>query len=367
MMRRTLTALLCAGALSGCAATPKPRVLSDLDRMRASSTVNASRSLAPQAFARAEGLRAEAARLHDREDPAGAQIVGEQALAAYQRAVVLAGLARSSARTTSAEEELARVEGELGRIVAAQQSLEADTRAVELRLKVARETLPQPVSGPPQSPERELARRDAARALGAQARLLCSAARLLEPKRPSLDAAFQKLGEFETALPTAPMAPIDDARALRTSCLRELSATRRARTQQNPASAAADRLLSQLSDASLVPSRDDRGVVITVHKPFERDDNLTADALKKLAELASVAKTHPDFPLLLVVHSAGKLPDARALTRVERATAALKNQGVQKLDATSVGTALPGLDPRQPGAAGRNERLEIVFVAPAAS
>jgi hypothetical protein len=360
--------IVCLGALAlGCAATPQPRVLTELDRVRASQPVAAARSSAPQAFARAEGLRAEAARLHDNEDPAGAQIVGEQALAAYQRAVTLARLARSEARATSAQEELAVLEAELARTLAAEQTLEADTRALELRLKVARETLPQPTSGPPQSPERELARRDAARALGAQARLLCSAARLLEPKRASLDAAFQKLAEFEASLPTAPMAPIDDARALRTTCLRELSATRRARTQQNPASLAADRLLSELSNASLLPSRDDRGVVITVHKPFERDDSLTADALKKLTELASVAKTHPDFPLLVVVHSAVKLPEARELARVERASSALKNQGVPSVGAAGVGNALPGLDPRKPGAAARNERLEVVFVAPTTS
>jgi hypothetical protein len=366
-VRRTAIALVLGYVALGCAATPQPRVLSELDRVRASRTVAAARASAPQAFARAEGLRAEASRLHDNEDPAGAQIVGEQALAAYQRAVTLAGLARSEARALSAQEELARLEGELARTLQAEQALEADTRALELRLKVARETLPQPGRGPPASPERELARRDAARALAAQARLLCSAARLLEPKRSSLDATLQKLGEFETALPTAPMAPIDEARALRTTCLRELSNTRRARTAQNPASAAADRLLSELSDVSLVPSRDDRGVVITVHKPFERDDSLTAEALKKLTHLASVAKIHPDFPLLVVVHSAAKLPEARELSRVERASAALKNQGVPNVGAAGVGNALPGLDPRQPGAAGRNERLEVVFVAPTAS
>ena len=364
---RLCRALLAASFALGCAGAPQPRVLSELDRVRASHTVASARGGAPQAFARAEGLRAEAVRLHDNEDPAGAQIVGEQALAAYQRAVTLAGLARAEARTVHAQDELARLEGELARTATAQQTLEADTRALELRLKVARETLPQPVSGPPASPDRELARRDASRALAAQARLLCSAARLLEPKRASLDATFQKLGEFEAALPSAPMAPIDEARALRTQCLRELSSTRRARTQANPASAAADRLLSELSDAALVPSRDDRGVVITVHKPFERDDSLTADAMKKLAELASVAKTHPDFPLLVVVHSAGKLPEARDSARLERATAAIKNQGVSNVASANVGPALPGLDPKQPGAASRNERLEIVFVAPTAS
>lgn len=356
--------LLCA---AGCASAPRPRVLSELDRTEASPQVVAARSEAPQAASRAENLRHRAEQAHDAEEPAAAQILGEQALAAYQRAVILSSLARADARAAAAEAKLSRVEAELRQTSEIQQKLDADTRALELRLKVARETLPEPVSGPPQSPDRELARREAARALVAQARLLCTAARLLDAKRPSLEAAFAKVSELEGRLPTAAFAPIDEARVSRSACLRELSSSRRTKIQANPASPAADKLLSELSDASLLPSRDDRGVVVTVQRPFEKDDQLSADAAKRLGALALVAKSHPDFPLLVVVHSSAKLPEERENTRSVRASSALREQGAPNVTATSVGSALPGLDPKKPGAAARNERLEVVFVAPTAS
>jgi len=352
---------------AGCASAPRPRVLGELDRTEASPQVVAARSEAPQATARAEGLRRRAEKAHDAEDPAAAQILGEQALAAYQRAVILSSLARADARATAAETKLASVEAELRQTSEIQAKLDADTRAIEVRLKVARETLPEPVSGPPQSPQRELARREAARALVAQARLLCTAARLLDAKRPSLDAALAKLNELDARLPTAPFAPIDEARVSRAACLRELSGSRREKVQANPASPASDKLLSELSDASLVPSRDDRGVVITVQRPFEKDDQLSAEAAKRLGALALVAKTHPEFPLLVVVHSAVKLPEERETTRSARASSALREQGAPNVAGMSVGAALPGLDPKKPGAAARNDRLEVVFVAPTAS
>jgi hypothetical protein len=352
---------------TGCASAPRPRVLGELDRTQASPRVVAARSEAPQATARAENLRHRAEEAHEKEDPSAAQILGEQALAAYQRAVILSSLAPADARATAAAAKLARVEAELRQTTEIQQKLEADTRAIELRLKVARETLPDPVSGPPQSPDRELARREAARALVAQARLLCTAARLLDAKRPSLEAAFTKLAELEARLPTAAFAPIDEARVSRAACLRELSSSRRAKIQANPASPAADKLLSELSDASLLPSRDDRGVVVTLQRPFEKDDQLSDEAAKRLAALALVAKSHPDFPLLVVVHSSAKLPEERENVRSVRAASALRQQGAPNVTGTSVGAALPGLDPKKPGAAGRNDRLEVVFVAPTAS
>lgn len=351
----------------GCASAPRPRVLGELDRTEASARVAAARSEAPQAAARAALLRERAEQAHAAEDPAAAQILGEQALAAYQRAVILSSLARADARAAGAEAKLARVEAELRQVNEIQQKLEADTRALELRLKVARETLPDPVSGRPQSPDRELARREAARALVAQARLLCTAARLLDAKRPSLDAAVSQLSDLEGRLPKAAFAPIDEARVSRSTCLRELSTSRRAKIQANPASPAADKLLSELSDASLLPSRDDRGVVVTVPRPFEKDDQLSAEATKRLGTLALVAKSHPDFPLLVVVHSSARLPEERENVRSVRASTALRDQGAPNVTGTSVGSALPGLDPKRPGAAARNDRLEVVFVAPTAS
>lgn len=352
---------------AGCASAPRPRVLGELDRTEASPRVAVARSEAPQATARAELLQKRAERAHDAEEPAAAQILGEQALAAYQRAVILSSLARADTRALAAEAKLVQIEAELRQVNEIQQKLEADTRALELRLKVARETLPDPVSGPPQSPDRELARREAARALVAQARLLCTAARLLDAKRPSLDAAFAQLSELEGRLPKSAFAPIDEARVSRSTCLRELSTSRRAKIQANPASPAADKLLSELSDASLLPSRDDRGVVVTVQRPFEKDDQLSADATQRLTALALVAKSHPDFPVLVVVHSSARLPAERENVRSVRVSTALREQGAPNVTGTSVGSALPGLDPKKPGAAARNERVEVVFVAPTAS
>jgi hypothetical protein len=359
--------LLVATLAFGCASTPRPQVLVAVDAEEKSPAVAQARAQAPQAFARAAQLKHDAEAAHDAGDPASAQILGEQALAAYQRAVTLAGITRAESRAAAAEVSVGRSKATIAQAEQTQKQLDADTTALELRLKVARETLPAPVSGPPASPERELARREAARALVAQARLLCSASRLLDPKRATLEAHFKRIGELEAALASKAMTPIDDARAVRSACLGELTATRRPRTQANPADPSTDALLKELSQASLVPSRDDRGVVVTLGTPFERDDKLTSQATTRLSDLAGVAKAHPDFPVMVVVHSAGKLPEGRETTRTERAAGALRDHGAPKVETASVGMALPRVDPREPGAATRNDRVEIVFVAPSAS
>jgi hypothetical protein len=365
--RQPALVLVAAALAAACAATPRPRVLVALDATEKSPDVLAARGQAPQAFARAEALRHEAEKAHETGDPAGAEILGEQALVAFQRAVTLAGVTRAEQRAAAAELGLGTVKTALAATEQTQKQLDADTEGLELRLKVARETLPMPESGAPASPERELARREAARALTAQARLLCSAARLLDPKRTSLEAPFQKIADLEKVLATNAPTPIDDARSVRSTCLSELTATRRPRTQANPADPVSDALLKELSDASLRPSRDDRGVVVTLETPFERDDRLTTSAASRLADLGGVAKAHPDFPVLVVVHEAGKLGDAREAARGDHAASALKDHGAARVETAAVGMALPRVDPRTPGAAARNDRLEVVFVAPNAS
>ncbi len=355
------------GGLIGCAEAPRPKVLTALDATRASPAVSQSRPGAPQAFARADDLRRQAEKAHDNDEPATAQILGEQALAAYQRTVTLDRLRRAEARAASAESSLAARERDIAAEQARERTLDAQARAVELELKVARETLPVPKSGPAASPEREKARLDASRALATQARLLCSAARLLDPKRAELAAAFKKLDELDERLKSGGPAPIDDARSQRSACLRELTQTRRPATQKNPANAATDTLLARLSDASLEPSRDDRGVVVTLQKPFGKDDQLSGEAKTRLGELAGVAKANPSFPVQVVVHSGTKLPPARETVRADRAASALREGGAPSVEAHAVGTTLPGLDPKRSGGPERNERVEVVFVAPSAS
>jgi hypothetical protein len=115
------------------------------------------------------------------------------------------------------------------------------------------------------------------------------------------------------------------------------------------------------------PSRDDRGVVVTLERPFGGDDRLTKPAEERLRDLAAIAKGHPEFPVLVVVHGSARLSAPRESARVENVTAALRGAGAPSVDATGVGTALPGVDRKQPGAAAKNERVEIVFVAPSAT
>lgn len=350
----------------GCASAPPPRVLSEVSRTRESAEVAGAKASAPQAFARAELLRERAERAHDEEQPATAQILGEQALVAYQRAVVLARLAAAETRTAQAQAELARTEAALRARESAQRELEATLRDLELRVKVERETMPLPASGAA-SPEREKARREAARALGVEARLLCATSRLLEPSRASLPELMQRLDTFDASLGSAPRAPIDEARAIRSACLRELTATRRAATQADPGGEDTDRLLASLSDASLSPARDDRGVVVTLADPFEPNDKLRKQALERLTELAQVAKANPLFPLQVVVHSARPLPKAREGARVEAVKEALQSAGAPVVETLSAGSALPVLEGGRPGAAARNERVEVVFVSRTAS
>jgi len=358
---------LFAALAMGCAEAPQPRVLSAVDATRASPAMNASRPGAPQAFARAEALRRQAHEAHENEQPASAQILGEQALAAYQRTVTLDRLRRAEERAALAQTALAAREREIATEQARERTLDAEARAVELRLKVAREALPLPKSGPAGSPEREKARLDAARALATQARLLCSAARLLDPKRAELAPAFKRLDELDERLKSGGVTPIDDARAQRSACLKELTQTRRPTTQKTPASSATDALLARLSNASLEPSRDDRGVVVTLRTPFGKDDQLKSEAKTRLSELGSVAKANPAFPVQVVVHSGTKIPPARETARAERATSALKEGGAPSVEAHAVGNTLPGLDPARSGGSERNERVEVVFVAPSAS
>jgi hypothetical protein len=353
--------------LVACAEAPRPRVLSAADATRSSPALEAARPGAPQAFARAEELRRRAEAAHDAEQPVTAQILGEQALAAYQRTVTLDRLRRAEARARESEAALAARERDIAAEQARERALDAEARAVELELKVARETLPVPKSGPAGSPERERARFDAARALATQARLLCAAARLLDPKRAELVPAFKKLDALDERLKAGGLAPIDEARAERSACLRELTHTRRPATQRNPASPATDTLLARLSDASLEPSRDDRGVVVTLRMPFGNDDQLKSEAKTRLTELASVAKANPTFPVQVVVHSGKRIPEVREALRADRTAAALKEGGAPSVEAHAVGTSLPGLDPKRVGGAERNERVEVVFVAPSAS
>lgn len=360
-MKRVVFALL----LAGCAAsTPRPAVLGNVDDARTSPAVRDAEQRAPQAYARAEQLRARAEAAHRAGDSASAQILGEHALAAYERAVVLARLATAQARHAEAEARLRAAEQQAARLDEQQKRVQAETEQLELRARVLRDTLPLP-SNTPSTPERERARLEAARALALQARLLCASAGLLEPGRATLSALGAEIENLDARLAKRAIpAPIDDATRLRSQCLSELSQVRRPKTLAAPGSAHSDQLLEELSNAAYAPARDDRGIVVTMHRAFANADVLSDDAQKKLTALGRVAATYPDFPVLVVLHTAGAPSAERDRKRLDATVAALRSGGATRIASALGGDAAPAVDPKRKGARERNERVEVVFVTP---
>jgi hypothetical protein len=357
--------LLSLSLLVGCgAATPRPQILGTVESASQSPAVVEAKLSAPQAYARAQELRRRAeAALHD-SDSASAQILGEQALAAFEHAVVLARLAQTEAREGDARARLARAETELKALDAQEQRVRAETEDLELRARVISDTLPLPQSGPA-SPEREQARFEAARALALQARLLCASARLLEPARASLSPLLTELDTLDGRLSKkTPPTPIDESVRLRARCLAELSQIRRPKTLLEPARGTEDALLSELSNAAYAPSRDDRGVVVTLRGVFGKDSTLSPNAVSTLQALGRVASAHPAFPILVVLHRSGGAGADRDKSRLDLLLSTLKQAGAGRVEAASGGDSVPLVDPTRPGAGERNERLEVVFVAP---
>lgn len=355
-----LLALLALLGASGCAAPARPQIMAEVERTRAGQAVVDARTSAPQAYARAALLEKRAEQAYSDNDLPAAQILGEQALAAYLRATVEARQTRAEARLAEARLSEKAQSQRLAQLESEQQRLSAEAADLELRAKVARDAEPLAKSEPA-SPEREKARREAARAIVTQASLLCVSARLVEPGRSALAALTSKAEELRKKLDTAAPTPIDDATALRSDCLRELTLARRPRAQANPSRGESDALLAELSRADFLPFRDDRGVVVALHAPRE-GGKLASKASAKLADLGRVAKAHPEFPVLVVSH------DARASAKddglASQAVELLKAAGAARTEAKSAGNTTPVVPPERAGAAARNERLEIVFVSP---
>ena len=359
MSRRSLSALLLF-ALTGCATPARPQIMVEVDRTRQGAAVLEARQSAPQAYARAELLKQRAEQAFANKDLPAAQILSEQALAAYLRATLESRLTKAESRLAEALVLEKKQAERLAQLDIEQQRLSAETADLELRAKVARDAEPL-AKNEPASPEREKARREAARAIVTQGSLLCVAARLVEPARATLQPLLAKADELRKKLETSAPAPIDDATALRSDCLRELTLARRPRAQANPSQGESDALLAELGRADFLPFRDDRGVVVTLHAPRE-GGKLSAKAAEKLADLGRVAKAHPEFPVLVVSH------DARAGAKDDglsgQAVDALKAAGAARIEARSAGSSAPVVPPDRTGAAARNERLEIVFVSP---
>ena len=198
-----------------------------------------------------------------------------------------------------------------------------------------------------------------------EARLLCDAARLVAPDAIGLADIEGDVTKLDESLAKgARPAPIDDAARSRARCLDLLTRARRGADQTGTA----DALLTELSAAGgWSPSRDERGVVVTLHDAFHGSE-LTAEASEKVKELGHVAAAHAGFAVEVVVHDAQALPpkDTTDAKRAEAALQALVAGGAAatKLKSELAGVTEPLVDPSDAKGRARNERLEVTFVSP---
>jgi hypothetical protein len=374
-MKRSLLASMpvLLAIFAGCARPPRPAVMAEADGVRQTSGAQTAASLAPEAFAHAEKLRRDAEAAYQAGDLAGAQMLAERAIAAYQHALVLGRIAsatetanRARLALRSSEQNLAQSDGEQKRV-----SAQADD--LELRIKVIKDAAPIVSTGPADA-VRELARLGAARSLALDARLLCSAARMLAPETPSLSNAQQAVDDLDKRLSSQPRpAPIEAAMRARAQCLAALTAARRP-AGTTSSLGKSDQLLSELSAVGgLSPVRDDRGVVVTLRKIFAANQ-LSKEGREQVEALGRVAQAHAEFPLQVVVHAAapksgagtGKESTEPDRQRGETIAKVLAGAGApsERILVQAAGTAHPAIDPIIARDQARNERIEIIFVDP---
>ena len=372
---RMLHALAFAIALAstGCAGAHAANAgrVSDAERMRAGLGGRDAQTLAPQAFAAADQELRLAKESQASGDSLGAELHAERALATYNQAIALARLSRATQEEAAANEALARASEEAQKYATQRKATNREADDLEKKLRVAREARLPPASGPA-DPERERARVVAAQALVTQARLLCSAARLVSPQAPGIAEAETAVTNLEKQIESAKAPAIDPAARARAACLTSLT---RARRTAGLDSDQADTLLGELSQAGaapkskgdLAPARDERGVVVTLRSAF-KGERLTPESEGSLKELGRVAAAHPTFAVQVVLHDAQAPSAAEAALNRKRGEAivqALVAGGVPeaKVKVEQAGAKAPVVDPKDAKHRERNTRVEIVFVS----
>jgi flagellar motor protein MotB len=369
--RATILAAAVALSAAACGGAAKPAAygLTDADRIRESAAVRDSEKIAPEQFAEAERERGLSRQAHDRGDETASQLHAERAIAAYEHAVVLARLSRATRESADAKTALDTATDEAQKAHAQLEESEREAESLEKQVKVAREMLLPAPSGPT-DPARAAARLVAAKSLAMQARLLCGAAKLVSPDATGLGDAEQDLAALDKRLETGAKGqaePIDEAARARATCLALLNKARRASDASS--TGAADTLLAELSaSGGWDPSRDERGVVVTLREAF-KGTTLTQEAETKLKELGRIAGAHPTFGVQIVVHDAAAPSAAEEKADAQRADAAVKaivagGAPSAKVRGETAGARSPIVDPSDAAHRARNARVEIVFVAP---
>lgn len=376
LVRRLATACVIALALASvaCAGASGTKIgrVDEATRMREGLGGQDAQLLAPQAFAAADQELRLAKEAQSAGDTTGAELHAERALATYNQAIALARLARATQEEAAATQALASASEQAQKYATQRKAVDREADDLEKKLRVAREAQLPPASGPA-DPERERARVVAAQALVTQARLLCSAARLVTAQAPGLGDAEAAVSSLEKQIDTSKTAvTIDPAARARAACLASLT---KARRTAGPDADQADTLLGELSQAGaapkgsksdLAPARDERGVVVTLRSAF-KGDKLTPEAEASVKDLGRVAAAHPTFAVQVVLHDAQAPSAAEAQAnqrRGEAVTQALVAGGVAatKVKVEQAGAKAPVVDPRDARHRERNARVEIVFV-----
>ncbi len=380
-MRRVVLGLVLLAAGCGGAQQGAVSQLAEMERVRQAPAAKEAQTLAPQAFAKAEEERKHARAAQEEGDDVAAALYAERAMAGYSHAFVLARLAGATREEAEAAAAFAKAQEDARQLASARAAIEREGDELDKQLKVAREALAPPPSGPA-DPQREAARLVAARALATQARLLCGAARLLAPDLTGLADADKGLDDLDKSLEPAPKpVPIDAAARARGGCLGLLTKARRdakpvatggglSSGDAGASASLADALLAELSAAGWEPGRDERGVVATLRGAF-KGQKLSPEGETKLKELGRVAAAHPGFALQVVLHDDAASPSfaqERAFNP-ERADACVKalaagGAAPARVRAEIAGTRSPVVDPKDTAHRSRNARVEVVFVAP---
>ncbi len=346
--------------------------LDEVERVRVTDATRDSAARAPEAYARAEQERDFARAAHLAGDDVAANLHAERAMAAYGHAAVVARLARAVADLAEAQKTLDDATAQEQSLAASRAKLELEAQDLERRAEIARTRLLPAASGQADA-DREAARVAAAKSLAVEARLLCGAARLVGPQAAGLAEAQDELDKLDarlggaqaTAKGAARSAVIDDAGLVRAHCLDVLSRSRRATSHDEGSDA--DALLSELSaSGGWDPTRDDRGVVVTLRGAFQ-GGKLTDEGEAKLESLGRVAAAHPRFGVQVVVHDAQppSLKDDADARRADATVKALVTGGAAaaRVKAELAGARAPTVDPSDTRLRARNERIDVVFVA----
>jgi len=366
-----VSSLAVVGAfVAGCPHAARPIVFGRIDTERGAPLVAEAQTESPALWTKAESMRSKAESAYAAGDLASAELYGEHAIAAYEHAVATARLRKAKARRDAESERLTRAKEHAEADEAQLAEIDREADKLEAEIAVRREALSPAPSGTTDA-AREAARWMAVHVNLATADALCTGAELLASQAKGLADAKKVLDELRTKSANGKgEAPIDLSMRARAMCLRALTNARDVAVSGGGPSG--DALLAEISGmGGYAPLRDERGVVATLSMvpsadaPFESGTaKLTKKGKDAIDALGRVAKSHPTFAVLVVVHAAGT-PNAK---RDEDRGAAVKTElAAAGADATKIavqvaGAQLPAYDPNDAKQKSKNERVEIVFV-----